>query len=399
LRRTFPRQAVLSAVLLACSASATGTGTGPAPVLTGIEIIPPLAQVQVNDSVWFSVTGRLSDGSTDPVAVTWSATGGTISPAGLYHAPAVAGSALVIATTTDGLFADTASISLSLTSVGPPAGAVLVSEGFDNGAVSSRGWYDNTSPVISSAEFHGGTGSLEMTWSTGGTVPAHGGAVRHKFTPTDRVYLRYWVKYSNNFVGSGQTYHPHEFYFVTNEDDDYVGPSTTHLTTYVEINYQNGGVPMLSMTDASNIDVGHLNIDLTNVTEARASAGCNGSADGYRTSCYQLGSEWKNEKIWRGSMVTFQPIPGPGYKGDWNLVEAYYQLNSIVNGKGQRDGVAQYWFNGALITDHHDIIFRTAAHPNMQFNQFLIAPYIGDGSPVPQSMWVDDLVIATGKVP
>jgi hypothetical protein len=35
----------------------------------------------------------------------------------------------------------------------------------------------------------------------------------------------------------------------------------------------------------------------------------------------------------------------------------------------------------------------------MKFVQVLIAPYIGDGSPVAQSMWVDDLVIATGPVP
>jgi len=281
----------------------------------------------------------------------------------------------------------------------PPSGTLLLSEGFDDAAISSRGWYDNTNPAISTSAPHGGAGSLQFTWAVGGTVPSHGGAIRHKFTPTDRVYLRYWVKYSSNFVGSGQTYHPHEFHFVTNEDADYVGPSTTHLTAYVEVNYQNGNVPMMSMTDASNIDVSKINIDLTNVTEQRAAAGCNGSSDGYRVSCYQLGSEWKNEKIWRGPGVAFQPNPGPGYKGDWNMVEAYYQLNSIVNGKGQKDGVAQYWFNGQLLIDHHDIVFRTGAHPAMQFNQLIIAPYIGDGSPAAQSFWVDDLVLATSKVP
>jgi hypothetical protein len=283
----------------------------------------------------------------------------------------------------------------------PPVGdTVLVSEGFENGQISGRGWYDNTSVVIASAEHHSGAGALEMTWQTGATTPTHGGSVRHAFTPTDRVYLRYWVKYSSNFVGSGQTYHPHEFHFMTDaETDPYLGPSATHLTTYVEINYQNGGIPQMSMTDALNIDTGKLNIDLSGVTEQRASAGCNGSADGYRTSCYQLGGEWRNEKIWWGPGVAFQPTPGPGYKGDWNKVEAYYQLNTIANGKAQKDGVAQYWFNGQLLIDHHDIVFRTAAHPTMRFKTFLIAPYIGDGSPVTQSMWVDDLVIATAPVP
>src|SRR3989449_8148514 len=44
------------------------------------------------------------------------------------------------------------------------------------------------------------------------------------------VYLSYWVKYSANWVGSGQPYHPHEFLFLTNEDGAYIGPSATHLT-------------------------------------------------------------------------------------------------------------------------------------------------------------------------
>ena len=34
----------------------------------------------------------------------------------------------------------------------------------------------------------------------------------------------------------------------------------------------------------------------------------------------------------------------------------------------------------------------------MRLNQFLIAPYIGDGSPVAQTMWVDNLTVATDRV-
>jgi len=97
--------------------------------------------------------------------------------------------------------------------------------------------------------------------------------------------------------------------------------------------------------------------------------------------------------------VLFQPNPGPGYKSDWNFVEAYFQLNTIVNGVGKADGVMQYWFNGQLIIDRHDILFRTGAHPTLKFSQFLIAPYIGDGSPVDQSMFIDNLRVATGRIP
>ena len=64
---------------------------------------------------------------------------------------------------------------------------------------------------------------------------------------------------------------------------------------------------------------------------------------------------------------------------------------------GQADGVMQYWFNGTLVIDRHDMMFRTGARPNIKFHQFLIAPYIGDGSPVDQYMWVEDLTVATAK--
>jgi len=95
--------------------------------------------------------------------------------------------------------------------------------------------------------------------------------------------------------------------------------------------------------------------------------------------------------------VVFQPTPGPGYKGNWNHVEVYFQINSVVNGVGKADGVMQYWFNGALVIDRHDILFRTGARPSINFHQFLIAPYIGDGSPVDQYMWVDNLTVATSR--
>ena len=73
------------------------------------------------------------------------------------------------------------------------------------------------------------------------------------------------------------------------------------------------------------------------------------------------------------------------------------KLNTIVGGKGVNDGIVQYWFDGRLVIDRHDVLLRTGANPTMQFNQLVIAPYIGDGSPVAQSMWIDDLTVATGR--
>ena len=282
---------------------------------------------------------------------------------------------------------------------------VLFTENFETSNVSSRGWYDTQGATLSSAEhISGSTNSAQFRFPVGATTPAGTAGMRHKFTPTNSVYLSYYVKYTPNWVGSGQAYHPHEFYILSNMDDDYVGPSHTWLTLYVEQNYQNGGRPVLSIQDNKSINtaLGALPSNLVGQTENRSVGGCNGIAEpDLFPDCFPTPGNtppWYNGKIYKGP-VTFQPNPGPGYKADWNFVEVYFQLNTIVNGIGQSDGVMQYWFNGSLILDRHNVQFRTGAKPNVQFNQLLIAPYIGSGSSVDQSFFIDNLTVATGRVP
>jgi hypothetical protein len=278
---------------------------------------------------------------------------------------------------------------------------LLFHEDFEDANIASRGWYDNTTAILSTTEhITGSNSSAQYRFLAGATSPTSGTAQRHKFTPSNSFYVSYYVKYSTNWVGSGQDYHPHEFYAMSTLDGDYDGPSQNYLTVYLEQNYLNGGRPRVAIQDNLNINTtyGSLPRNLIGVTENRSVGGCNGVSESNIVSeCFNDGT-WYNDKQLTGP-VTFQPTAGPGYKNNWNYVEAYYQLNTIVNGIGQSDGVLQYWFNGTLIIDRHDIMYRTGAHPTIQFNQFLIAPYLGDGSPVDQSMWVDNLRVATGRIP
>lgn len=267
-------------------------------------------------------------------------------------------------------------------------------EGFDDANLAARGWYDNRNPVISGAAPRSGAGALEMMFARGARLAVRGGALRRKFPRSERVVVSYWVRYSPHWRGSGKTYHPHEFHVLTSADDDFIGPSATHLTTYIEHNWQRGGVPRLAITDALNIDTTALRRDLSSRTERRAVAGCNGGPG----KCYrQVG--WRNELGWSATSPAFLPDPGPGYQADWHRVEVEFRLNSIRDGRAVRDGVARYWFDGTLVIDRTDVLFRTAQHPAMKFDQFVIAPYIGDGSPAAQGMWVDDLVVASERVP
>jgi hypothetical protein len=287
------------------------------------------------------------------------------------------------------------SVTVSNLSASPPAGTQLFQETFEDANLAARGWYDNTTPLLSTSEHvTGSASSIQYTFNQGAMTPTAASTVRHKFTPTDSVYLSYWVKYSTNWVGSQKPYHPHEFHFLTTADGDWSGLSFDHLTTYVE---QNGGTPQMQIQDGSNVDQTKIGVDLTAVTESRGVAGCNGSSDGYPDDCYSNGTAYVNEKKWRAASQMFTDSPGQFYKSDWHFVEAYVKMNSVVAGKGINNGVVQYWFDGQLIIDHHDVLLRTGANATMQFNQFVIAPYIGDGSPITQSMWVDTLTVGTGK--
>ncbi len=275
-------------------------------------------------------------------------------------------------------------------------GDILFRENFEDGNVASRGWYDSTRLQLSAAEhIPGSTKSVEYRFTKGSTKPAvSGSAIRKMFPETDSVYMSVYVKHSENWVGSKKSYHPHVFYVLTNLEDKYAGPSATHMTAYIE---ENNGKPVLGIQDSLNIDASRVDEDLRNKTEHRATAGCNGTnKDGYaHLDCYSNGESYRNSKMWASAKKYFLDDRGPYYKGDWHHIEAYFKLNSIVNGKGSADGVVQYWYDGVLVIDHHDIVMRTAEYPNMKFNQFMIAPYIGDGSPVDQTMWIDDLIVAT----
>ena len=372
----------------------------PPPTLTALVLSPDTVTLAPAATQPFTVSGTWSDGSTTAPTATYTATGGTITTGGLYTAGSTTGTFRVIARQQGGTLADTSIVTIA-SGGGGGGPTVLFEEKFEDANLAARGWYDlpgAVTTIIKTDHIPGDTASLEIDFPQGETVPSPAVGGRHLFTASDAVYLRYWVKYSTNWVGSGQTYQPHEFLFITNLDDQYVSPAFNHLTAYIEHNYRsNGAVAVLESQDAANIDQARANQDLTSITENRAVSGCNGNADSSAYTCYQDGTTWVNGKAWQSAGPVFLPNPGTGYKNNWNEVEAYFKLNSIVNGIGQPDGVVQYWFNGQLVIDRRHVYLRTGAHPTMKFNQFLMLPYIGDGSPAAQKMWLNDLVVMTAK--
>ena len=90
----------------------------PPPTLTQVILTPATASVQTGGTQQFAVSGKLSDGSTTTPAVTYSATGGTITTGGLYTAGSSTGTFRVIAVQQGGTLADTAAVTLTPASTG-----------------------------------------------------------------------------------------------------------------------------------------------------------------------------------------------------------------------------------------------------------------------------------------
>jgi hypothetical protein len=292
----------------------------------------------------------------------------------------------------------------------PSKSAVLVQENFEDTNFSSRGWYDAPRATLSQVEHvAGSTKCFECFFKTGALGCQGGTPGRHLFAEAETVFVSFWIKYSANYVGSGKPYHPHLFHFVTNKDDKWVGPSFTHLTTYTE---QVGGTVRIALQDSRNNDTNCLllnngsflgcngNYRTYVFTEDRSVCACNGVVgDSGGRDCFNQGDgTYYSARYWDSSNKMFLDQAGPFYKGDWHFIESCFIMNSIANGKGLADGVIQYWYDGKLTIDLHHILFRTGKYPDMKFNQFLIAPYIGDGSPVDQYLWVDNLTISNSRL-
>lgn len=282
---------------------------------------------------------------------------------------------------------DSVTISIQEPGVTPPYGTVLMQEFFNDNALADRGWYDGgatNQKVVYDAERLSNV--LEIVYQNGATIP-EGGPIRHLFDETDTLHFKYHIKYSENWSWTGVDYGPHEFYFLTNADHDWKGPAYSHLTFYVEMV---NGSPTLGIQDGMNVDTNHINEDLTNITENRAAAGCNGNTDGYSTICYGGGSggDWYNGKKLRPEISAID-------NNRWYEVSVFVKLNSIVGGKGASDGQLKYWLDGQLLLSLDNILFRTGAQPDLKFKHLLFAPYFHNGVPQGQKFWIDEIVIGT----
>ena len=242
---------------------------------------------------------------------------------------------------------------------------LFFSESFDDANLLDRGWYDGSKFLIK-GEAYAGNGCIEYHWKQKGAGQVASSGLRHLIEPTDTVYLRFYIKFSPNWGWSGRSYHPHLTHFLTTENSKFHGPASSHLTLYIEpVN----GKLRLGATDMQNVDAPH------GLTQGPLRGGYNG-------------------KLYDSKQAVFNDA-------EWHCVEAMFKLNTVdtATGRWNRDGELRGWFDGKLVVEHTDVVFRTVDFPNMKFNQFLMTPYFGPGLvPHPQALWIDELAVGTERI-
>jgi predicted amidohydrolase len=245
------------------------------------------------------------------------------------------------------------------------AEGVLFREGFDDDRLPRRGWYDGRTFVIDREGARAGDGCIAYHWKPGATTPEGSSTLRRLFEPTETVYLRFFIRLSQGWGWTGQSYHPHLMHFLTTENGKYHGPAASHLTVYIE---PQEGRLRLAAQDIQNRGTRH------GLTHGPLRGGYNG---------------------------TFFDSKERLFTDDaWHCVEAMFRLNSLDldRDRPNADGVVRAWFDGRLVVERTDVVLRSTDFPGMKFNQFLLAPYFGSGLlPHEQTLWIDELTVGTRR--
>ena len=276
----------------------------------------------------------------------------------------------------------------------PVKGELLLAESFSDNNWSSRGWYDGTnSSGVTSGGYSGS--ALRWNWNNGSSRPDGFSVLRRPFTATDEFLIEYYVKYEAGWQGSGLNWHPHLIHVMSTDDGVWQGLARAHSGLYFEswsertppyTNY-----PVIAHQDMHRVNTsfGSVPNNLSSITEARSANNCNtpytqvGASSG---TCYNDGVGWYSANTWRSASVT---IPAD----QWTKITAHIKKNTYSNGVANYDGIMRLWVDSQLAIESTSVMYAAGAHSDTQWNRVVLAPWIGSGSPVNQTMWLDELRI------
>jgi len=251
---------------------------------------------------------------------------------------------------------------------------------------------------------------FEYRFTPGAYRPTNGsgtasalGSLRAQFSQTPEIYVKYKFKSSTNYVGNGLgTYADHWVYLETDADSAWAGLANTHLTAYMEHEYNN--ILTMSFQDAKNLDLDgdgqnddQIGTDLTaNFSQGAAHGGHgNFTNAGTGVSCYFSGSSSignLNVRWWEQSISSFAD-------GQWHEVMYRVKMNTLTGSTINQDGILQMWiddFDSPVFTATN-VVIKKGWYTSQFFNQVVLGPYLSGQNDLSadQVIWIDDFFVGT----
>ncbi|MGH7559690.1 MAG: hypothetical protein ACRENB_01590, partial [Gemmatimonadales bacterium] len=419
------------------------TVTAPS-TLAGLTVSPGLVSLAPGAAKQFTLGATWSNGSTTPPAVTWTATGGTISTGGLYVAGLSGGAFRVIAKQQGGTLADTADVSISGAVVAPTLTGIVTSPA--SATVLTGGAQQFTAQAQYS---DGTTGIVPVTWSaTGGTISSIGLYVAGSTPGTYRVIsTEQGGKADTSVVTVVVPLPPSPGGF--NEPAGLGALNTRGFNSVAADDYDKTGAEGWDAVEGRSLNFtvvadAAAPLSASKVMQTRYPAGMNGGVApgtgqyswspgaghrklyhrfaikassnfaGHSTTTNKLFHIWvggQNRVFYRlvgsGSnaldfQVALQGVPDARTRftrnvagtssiitrGQWYTVEVVLQLNTA----GVADGTIDFWINGSHIGRYTDVQFLGGGEGAMTFHQIQWSPtWGGGGGTVPADMylWLD----------
>jgi hypothetical protein len=292
----------------------------------------------------------------------------------------------------------TISWTVSNPSTGITPGNLIFYESFSDNSWTARGWYDGTDSTGSTAGGYIGNG-LRWAWSSSATKPTGFSTIRKQFTSQDKILVEYYTKFDTGWEGSGLSYHPHMIHLMSTDDTAYQSLSAAHNNLYLEAISDTSSPytirPMFGGQDTYRVNtgVGTVPNNLVGITEIRSAFSCNtpytltGATSG---GCDNLGGGiYYSATSWRAQNVT---IP----MNEWVRVRYYIKKNTFTNNVANFDGIIRVWIGDTLAIEDTAMMYAANAHADTEWDKIVFAPYIGNGSPKNQTMWIDELKVYDG---
>ncbi|HZE75103.1 MAG TPA: hypothetical protein VE091_07315 [Gemmatimonadales bacterium] len=395
----------------------TSVVTVPPATLSSITLSPGSTSLSPGQGQQFSVTGRLSDGTTSySVPVAYTATGGSISVTGYYTAGSSGGTFRVIATSQSGK-ADTSSVSVS-GSVLP--GSTWLNEDFTSygGATatwksnphawmggSGTSWFNQQQIFIDTQQLYNGHPTLRYDWPScgNGTISltnTTGDAGKdkwcgcsadpaivadYKMPGASEVWVEAVHKFATNWDDRG-------YKQVQNPDGTWGG----FVQPLTQCGF--GEYKMLLMLRTSDrmggIGNGHEGTSWWTLSgqspplQATLDAGTHCSSTGGGENC-----QWG----YGDGQAQFLPnIPDHQWDGQWHTYRIHVRFPAV---KGEATGVLEVWVDGKKVVGRYNrnFINESTGYFANRYIELLLGSNSNSGTRVPTQVWWGHLKVWTSN--